>query len=110
VETDDEWGTIGTTVIPGAGGNDITVSVETRYEKENGTLTYLRHRYTALGTDLIDIVLVHWYPGMPTVIGGDVQLPTILIIAMVGITGAIMAFLAYRYVKSKKSIVQRLGE
>lgn len=110
VETQDEWGTIGTTVIPGSGGSDISIYVETRYEKENGTLTYLRHRYTALGTDLIDIVLVHWYPGMPTVIGGEIQLATLLIIAMSGFTGVIVAFLAYRYIKGKKSIVQRLGE
>jgi hypothetical protein len=110
VETEDEWGTIGTTVIPSGGGNDITVYVETRYEKENGTLRYLRHRYTALGTDLIDIVLVHWYPGMPTIIGGEIQLATILIIVMSGFTGVIVAFLVYKFIKGKKSIVQRLGE
>jgi hypothetical protein len=107
VETDDEWGTIGTGVIP---ETDITEYIEMRYEKENGTLTYLRYRYTTLGTDLVDIILAHWYPGMPTVIGGDIQLATILIIAISGSTGVIVAFLVYRYFKGKKSIVQRLGE
>ena len=67
-------------------------------------------RYATLGTDLIDIVLVHWYPGMPTVIGGEIQLTTIMIIAICGFTAVIVAFLVYRYVKGKKSIVQRLGE
>jgi hypothetical protein len=110
VETQDEWGTVGTGVIPGSGGNEISVYVETRYEKENGTLSYLRYHYSILGTDLIDVVFAHWYPGMPTVIGGEIQLATILIIAICGFTAVIVAFLVYRVIKGKKSIVQRLGE
>ena len=109
-ETQDEWGTMRSGVIPGAGGTDISVYIETRYEKENGTLTYLRHRYSAVGTDLIDVIIAQWYAGMPTVIGGEIQLATILIITISGLTAAIVAFLVYRYVKGKKSIVQMLGE
>ena len=64
VETEDEWGTIGTGVISGSdGGSDINVRIEMRYEKENGTLSYLRHRYSTLGNDLIDVIFVHWHPG-----------------------------------------------
>lgn len=110
VETEDEWGTIGVGVIIGGDESTIDVSVEMRYEKENGTLTYLRHHYSYLGTDLIDVVFVHWYPGMPTIIGGGIETTTILIIITSGLVGVIVAFLVYRGIKSKKTIAQRLGE
>jgi hypothetical protein len=109
VDTDEEWGTIGVGTIPGL-SRDITVRVEMRFEKENGTLSYLRHRYTDLGNDLIDVIFVHWYPGMPTIVGGGIQTTTLLIIAVSGIMGLIIAFIVYRGIKSKKSIAQRLGE
>ena len=110
VDTVDEWGTIGVGVITPGDGSTINVQVEMRYEKENGTLNYLRHHYTTLGTDLIDVVFVRWYPGMPTVIGGGLETTTILIIITSGVVGVIVAFLVYRGIKSRKTIVQRLGE
>jgi hypothetical protein len=110
VETEDEWGTIGTGVISGSGGSDINVRIEMRYEKENGTLSYLRHRYTTLGNDLIDVIFVHWYPGMPTIVGGGIQTTTLIIIAVSGLLGLVIAFVVYRGVKSRKSVAQMLGE
>lgn len=110
IDNEDEWGTIGAGVYSGGDGGSVDVRLELRYEKENGTLSYLRHQYTALGTDIIDIVFVHWYPGMPTIIGGGIQLTTILIIATSGLMGLIVAFLVYRGIKGKKTVVQRLGE
>jgi hypothetical protein len=110
VETVDEWGTVGSGIVTGGDGSTIDIRVEMRYEKENGTLSYLRHHYTTLGSDLIDVVFVHWYPGMPTIIGGGLQSTTILIIITSGVVGVIVAFLVYRGIKGKKTIAQRLGE
>ena len=110
VDTEDEWGTIGTGVISGSGGSDINVRIEMRYEKENGTLSYLRHKYSTLGNDLIDVIFVHWYPGMPTIVGGELQTTTLLIIAVSGLAGVVVAFVVYRVVKSRKSVAQMLGE
>lgn len=110
VETDDEWGTIGAGIVTGGDGSTINIQVEMRYDKENGTLSYLRHHYTTLGNDIIDVVFVHWYPGMPTIIGGGLETTTILIIITSGVVGVIIAFLVYRGVRSKKTIAQRLGE
>lgn len=110
IDNEDEWGTIGTGIIVDPGAVDITVRVEMRYEKENGTLSYLRHKYSALGNDIVDIIFVHWYPGMPTIIGGGVQGITVMIIAVSSIMGLIIAIVVYRMIKSKKSVTQRLGE
>ncbi|MHA2351806.1 MAG: hypothetical protein ACXABX_01645, partial [Candidatus Thorarchaeota archaeon] len=101
IDTEDDWGTIGTGVISGSGGSDITVRVEMRYEKENGTLNYLRHRYTTLGNDLIDVIFVHWYPGMPTIVAGEIQATTLIIIAVAGLIGLIVAFIVYRGIKGR---------
>ena len=84
--------------------------IEVRYEKTNGTLSYLRYHYTSLGSDLIDVIFAHWYPGMPTLVGGDIQIETILVIAIGGVIGIIVAFASYRYFKGKKTIAQKLGE
>lgn len=110
IDNDDEWGTVGTGIIIDPGAVDITVRVEMRFEKENGTLSYLRHTYTALGNDLIDVIFVQWYPGMPTIVGGGFQTTTLMIIALSGVIGVIVAIVVYKGVKGKKSVVQRLGE
>ncbi|MHA1963306.1 MAG: hypothetical protein ACXACG_02585 [Candidatus Thorarchaeota archaeon] len=110
IDTEDEWGTIGVGIYQGTGGGDITIRVEMRYEKENGTLNYLRHRYSSLGSDFIDVIFVHWYPGMPTIVGGGIQAFTLMIIALSGVMGLIISFIVYRVMKGKKSVVQRLGE
>ena len=110
IDTEDEWGTIGVGVISGSGGSDINVRIEMRYEKENGTLSYLRQKYTTLGSDLIDIIFVQWHPGMPTIVGGGIQSTTLMIIGICGITGVIVAFVVYRMIKGKKPLIQQLGE
>jgi hypothetical protein len=110
IDTADEWGTVGTGTFQAGDGSLISIYIEVRYEKENGTLNYLRHRYTTLGTDLIDVVLVNWHQGMPTDIGTEIQLSTILIIVIGGVVGLIIAFFVMRWYKSKKSMVQRLEE
>ncbi len=110
INTADEWGTVGSGSIQASDGSIISIYVEVRYEKENGTLNYLRHRYTSLGTDLIDVVFVNWHQGMPTVIGTEIQLSTIFILVIGGVVGLIIAFIVIRWYKSKKPLVQRLGE
>jgi hypothetical protein len=110
IDTTTQWGTVGRASYQAPGGNLVNAYIEIRYEKTNGTLSYLRYHYTSLGSDLIDVIFVHWYPGMPTLVGGDIQIVTILIIAVGGVIGIIVAFASYRYFKGKKSIAQRLGE
>ena len=110
IDNQDEWGTNVVGIITGGDGSSIDIRIEMRYEKVNGTLSYLRHRYSTLGTDIIDMVFVHWYPGMPTIFGGDMQLTTTLIFATIGLAGLIVAFLVYRGIKSKKTVAQRFGE
>lgn len=110
IDNDEEWGFIATALIIDPGAADITARIEMRYEKENGTLSYLRHRYSMLGNDIIDILFVHWYPGMPTIVGGGIQTITVLIIAMSGVIGLIVAFVVYRVVRGRKPIIQQLGE
>jgi len=110
IDTEDEWGTIGVVVVQGTEGSEITIRLETRYEKENGTLSYLSHKYTTFGNDLIDVIFVHWYPGMPTIVGGGIQTTTLMIIILSGGMGLLIAFIVYRGIKRKKSVVQRLGE
>lgn len=110
IDTADEWGTVGTGSFQAGDGSVISIHIEMRYEKQNGTLNYLRHRYTTLGTDLIDIVLVNWHAGMPTVIGTEMQLTTILIIAIGGALGLIIAFIVVQSYRNRKPVVRKLGE
>ncbi|MDH4213622.1 MAG: hypothetical protein OEV85_06845 [Candidatus Thorarchaeota archaeon] len=110
IDTADEWGTVGTGTFQAGDGSIISIYIEVRYEKENGTLNYLRHKYATLGTDLIDVVLVNWHDGMPTVIGAEIQLSTILIIVIGGVVGIIIAFIVIQWYRSKKPIVRKLGE
>jgi hypothetical protein len=110
IDTAEEWGSIGSTSFPAQDGSTISVYLEVRFDKENGTLNYLRYKYSTLGTDLIDVILVNWHEGMPTVIAADIQLSTILIIAIGGLVGIIVAFVVYQQFRAKKPLVQRLGE
>ena len=110
IDTEDEWGTIGEGYFSGTEGSEVIAYIEMRYEKENGTLTYLRHKYTAVGIDLIDIIFVQWHPGMPTIVGGGIPTATLLIIAISGVTGVVIAFIVYRVIRGKKTAIQRLGE
>ncbi len=110
IDTEDEWGTIGAGSFFAGDGSVVSVTMEVRYEKENGTLNYMRYRYTTLGTDLIDIVLVNWHPGMPTTVAGDVQTPIVLIITIAAVIGFIVSILVYQGYRGRKSVAQRLGE
>lgn len=110
IDTEEEWGTKGATSFMAGDGSVVTVSIEIRYEKENGTLNYLRERYSTLGTDLIDIILVNWHPGMPTIAPMEIQMGTILVISIGIVVGLVISsFIYLRYVR-KKPVVQKLGE
>ncbi len=108
INTDEEWGFI----IQYAVTSEQTVVVyqEIRYEKENGTLSYLRFRADSDGQTFLDIVFVHWYPGVPTILGEEFPLSTVLTIGVALALGALVAILVYIRVKSKKPLVQILGE
>lgn len=110
IDTEEEWGTKGAASFRAADGSIVTVTLEIRYEKENGTLNYLRERYSTIGTDLIDIIFVNWHPGMPTIVSGGLQSGTILIISLGAVVGLIISGIIYLGYKRKKSLVQQLGE
>jgi predicted amino acid dehydrogenase len=101
---------VGIGSVQAGDGSVVSIYVEVRYDKQNGTLNYLRHRYTTLGTDLIDVILVNWHEGMPTVLGAELDLTTVLIIVIGGAIGVIIAFIVLQAYKNKKPIVQKLGE
>jgi hypothetical protein len=110
IDTQEEWGTIGIGSFFASDGSVISITYEVRYDKENGTLNYLRYRYTTLGTDLIDIIFVNWHPGMPTILPPSLQIPTVLIISIAAVVVFIVSVLVYQGYRRKKPIVQRLGE
>ena len=110
IDTAEEWGTTGTGSFQALDGSVITLTIDLRYEKENGTLNYMRHRYSTLGTDLIDIILVNWHPGMPTIASEGIQTTTILIISIGAVVGIIASILIYQGYRTKKPVVQKLGE
>jgi len=110
IDTAEEWGTSGAGSYQAADGSVVSISIDIRFEKENGTLNYLRQRYSTLGTDLIDIIIVNWHPGMPTIVTAGVQMSTILIISIAAVIGIVVSILVYKGFRSKKSIAQKLGE
>jgi hypothetical protein len=110
VDTADEWGVTGSFSFALPDSTVVTHSVDIRYEKEYGTLNYMRLRFTTLGSDLADVILVNWHPGMPTVAGGGLQMSTILIIGIASVIGVIVFILVYQWYRAKKPIVQKLGE
>ena len=110
IDTAEEWGTIGVTSYQAGDGSVISITIEIRYEKENGTLNYMRQRYSTLGNDLIDIILVNWHPGMPTVVEEGLQMSTLLIILIAVAVGLIVAIIVYQGYRAKKPVVQKLGE
>ena len=110
VDTEEEWGTTGTGSFLAGDGSVVSLTVDIRYEKENGTLNYMRHRYSTLGTDLIDIIIVNWHEGMPTIVTPGLQTPTILIISIAAVVCLFVSILVYQGYRSKKPVVQKLGE
>ena len=110
VNTAEEWGTIGVTSFQATDGSVITITYEKRYEKVNGTLNYIRLRYSTLGNDLIDIIMVNWHTGMPTIVQEGLQMSTLLLILLAVSVGLIVAFIVYQGYRAKKPVVQKLGE
>ena len=110
IDTEEEWGTLGTGSFRASDDSIVSITVEIRFEKENGTLNYLRHRYSTLGTDLIDIIIVNWHPGMPTIVSAGLQLTTVLIISIGVVIGLIVSIVVYLGYRSKKRVIQKLGE
>ncbi|MHA1960028.1 MAG: hypothetical protein ACW99U_07345 [Candidatus Thorarchaeota archaeon] len=109
VNNEESWGATVTGSFT-VNNQDVTYFQEIIYEKENGTLSRIRLRYTSLGVDLADIVLVLWYPGVPTLLAPELQLTTVL---LAGITIGVMAvavFTTFRWYKGRKSLLQKLGE
>jgi hypothetical protein len=47
---------------------------------------------------------------MPTIVGGGIEPGTVLIIAVSGGMGLLIAIIVYRSIKRRKSVIQRLGE
>lgn len=110
IDTKDEWGTSGAGSFLAGDSSVVTITIDIRYGKENGTLNYLRHRYSTLGTDLIDIIIVNWHQGMPTIVEAGFQTTTILIISIAAVVGLIVSILVYQGYRGKKPVVQKLGE
>ena len=109
IDNEDEWGTLTSGVFE-AGGLTVSLFQELRYEKENGTLVYLRLRYSSLGNDLVDVVFAQWHAAMPTVLPAELQMSTLLIIAVAAAVGLVVTILVYNQFKSRKSLVRQLGE
>jgi hypothetical protein len=108
INTDTEWGA--SLSIDIQDNQTITYYQELRYEKENGTLNYLRVRISSLGTDLLDLIFVHWHAGMPTVLAPEFQVPAILIAFLsIGVASVASVFV-YMMHNRRKSIARRLGE
>lgn len=110
IDTDDEWGTTGAGSFLAGDGSVVSITIDIIYEKENGTLNYLRHRYSTLGTDLIDIIIVNWHEGMPTIVSPGLQTPTVLIISIAAVVCFIVSILVYQGYRGKKPVIQKLGE
>ncbi|TFG98515.1 hypothetical protein E4H12_05885 [Candidatus Thorarchaeota archaeon] len=110
IDTEDEWGTSGAGLFLAGDGSVVSITIDLIYEKENGTLNYLRHRYSTLGTDLIDIIIVNWHEGMATIVAPELQTPTLLIISIAAVVILVVSILVYQGYRGKKPVVQKLGE
>jgi len=108
IDTNEEWGTI--LSGPLEGSSEIEIYHEQRYEKENGTQVYLRWTISYAGHRVVDVVFVQWHLGMPTVLAAELEIATILL-AGIGVAFAIIVgVLVYKKVRSRKSLMQKLGE
>jgi len=107
INTDTEWGAMLSLTIED--GESIAYYQEIRYEKQNGTLNYLRLRLNSLGNDLLDIVFVQWHPGMPTVLSPELQLSTTLTVLLGVAVASVASVIVYKKYTGRKSIAQRLG-
>ncbi len=105
IDNNNEWG-----YVQSGTYNTLNYYFELRYEKENGTLNYVRFRYETQGTVIMDVIFVQWYEGVPTILPPDLQLTTIMMIALAVSIGVIVAFCVFKSIRNKKPLVQRLGE
>ncbi|MFW9799671.1 MAG: hypothetical protein ACFFD9_04500 [Candidatus Thorarchaeota archaeon] len=108
VETDDEWGTVIDTTFVFA-LFPVSVYMEMLYEKTNGTMKNMRMRVNFAGNDIIDLAFAKWYPGIPLILPGEIQLGTIIAVSLVGVVGTVLTFFGYRRYKRKKVLVQESG-
>jgi hypothetical protein len=95
VNTDDEWGTrfSGSFLFAIFA---VTMNMTTIYEKTNGTLKELSFRINVSGDDMFHIVFVKWYPGMQTILPGELQLLTLFIFTSLGCVTVIILLFIYR--------------
>lgn len=110
INTTTEWGIKTATSFVGEGNDVINVKTEIRFEKENGTLNYARMQYTTQNLDLIDIILVNWHPGMPTIYSAGVRMDIVIVVVTGVLLGVVVAVFVYLRIKKRKPIVQQLGE
>ncbi|MHA1575718.1 MAG: hypothetical protein ACTSU3_00010 [Candidatus Thorarchaeota archaeon] len=109
IDNDEEWGTIQTGSFT-AGANAVNYFSEWRYEKENGTLSYVRVKFDSSGINLIDVVVSQWHEGVPTTIPPEIESTMIMGILIAISIGVIIAICTYKSYTSKKPLVQQLGE
>ncbi|MCK5151819.1 MAG: hypothetical protein KAQ65_08260 [Candidatus Thorarchaeota archaeon] len=109
IDTDDEWGTTEESTFT-VDSSTYSYIFEWRYDKTDGTLTYVRFMLSSFGSSHVDIVIAQWEEGMPTVLPADLQLSTILIIVIVGAVGVIVAILVYKWIKMPKGLAAELGK
>jgi len=109
IDDEHEWGASRNGAFT-RNGVTVTFSYEIRWEKTNGTLSYIRHRYSASGNDLLDIVFVQWHPGMPTILPPELQLSTVLTALLAVGVVSVVSVLVYKKYTSRRPIVRRLGE
>ncbi len=108
IDTDEEWGLIEDSAFS-LGGQIYEYLFEWRYEKSTGTLAYSRYRVTTLGSDLIDIIISQWHEGDPTILPREIQLITVLMVALGMSVGVIIAILVYRWAKTPRGLAAELG-
>jgi len=109
IDTEDEWGYYASGLYPGS--SDVNVYQELRYEKENGTLRYYRWAFTQYSSTLLEIILVQWYPGVPTVLPPGINLSVILLAAIGICLAAVCCFLTYRGFKQRRTtVMEKLGK
>ncbi len=108
IDTETEWGTSEESAFS-TEGYSFNYRFEWRYEKTNGTLTFVQFTLSSFGSNLIDLVVAQWSEGTPTVIPDDLQLTTILIIVIGGTIGIIVAVLVYKWVKTPRGLAAELG-
>ncbi len=107
-DTETEWGVIEEASVSYE-GRIYNYYYEWRYEKTQGTLVYSRYRVETLGTNLIDVIVSQWEEGDPTYLPPEIQTSDMLIWAIAGVVGIIVAFLAYRWVKTPRGLAAELG-